>query len=121
MGKILCITGTGTEVGKTAVSLAALLWAREAGLQTAYVKLVQCGSRLPSSELMQGDAEWIDAAIPGVCAPTTVYIFPDPVSPHLAAERAGAWIDPEWVLEQTAMAAERCDLLIIEGYDGPQP
>ncbi len=121
MSRILCVTGTGTEVGKTSVSLAALLWAREMGLRAAYLKLVQCGSRNgPTSpeNAFQGDAEWIEAAQPGAFAASAIYSFSDPVSPHLAAEKSEAWIDPEWILEQTAMAADRSDLLIVEGAGG---
>jgi dethiobiotin synthetase len=40
------------------------------------------------------------------------------VSPHLAAERAGAWIDAEWIAEQAAAAARRVDLLVVEGAGG---
>ena len=117
MSRILCVTGTGTEAGKTAVSLAMLLWAKSAGIRAAYVKLVQCGSRLPSGEPFQGDAEWIAAALPGTEA-SALYSFPDPVSPHLAAEKAGAWMDPGWIFEKVEEAAHRNDLLIIEGAGG---
>jgi dethiobiotin synthase len=118
MSRILCVTGTGTEVGKTSVSLAALLWAREQGIRAAYLKLVQCGSRAPHDESFQGDADWIEAAQPGDFSASAIYSFPDPASPHLAAEKSGAWIDPEWILEQTTAAAGRCDLLIVEGSGG---
>ncbi len=118
MSRILCVTGTGTETGKTALSLAILLWARSRGFRAAYLKLVQCGSRLSAGEPFQGDADWIEAAIPGVFSPAAIYTFPDPVSPHLAAERAGAWIDPDWILEQAETAARRCDFLVIEGAGG---
>jgi dethiobiotin synthetase len=120
MSRILCVTGTGTEVGKTAVSLAALLWGREMGLRPGYLKLVQCGSRESSGpeEGFQGDADWIEAAQPGAFLTSAIYTFQDPVSPHLAAEKAGAWIDPEWVYDQVRAASARCDLLVVEGAGG---
>ncbi len=118
MSKILCVTGTGTEVGKTAVSLAILLWAKEMGLRAGYIKLVQCGSRIQDPEHFQGDADWIEEAQPSAFSISSVYTFQDPVSPHLAAEKTGAWIDPEWIYEQVSAAAERCDLLVIEGAGG---
>jgi dethiobiotin synthetase len=121
MNRVLCVTGTGTEVGKTSVALAALLWARETGLRAGYLKIVQCGSRnekVSAEQEFQGDAEWLEAAQPGTFTASAIYTFQDAVSPHLAAEKSGAWIDPEWILEQTSMASDRCDLLIVEGAGG---
>jgi dethiobiotin synthetase len=120
MSRILCITGTGTDIGKTALSLAVLAWARSRRLRPGYLKPVQCGSRDggPAGAFF-GDAEWISAALGGqIAEASAVYTFADPVSPHLAAERAGAWIDPDWILEQADAASRRCDLLVIEGAGG---
>ncbi len=118
MSRIICVTGTGTQVGKTAVSLSILLWAREMGLRAGYLKLIQCGSRLPEGEHFQGDVDWIEAAQPQTFSLSNVYSFPDAVSPHLAAEKSDAWIDSEWLQEQATAAAGRCDLLVIEGAGG---
>lgn len=119
MSRILCITGTGTDIGKTALSLAVLAWARARGLRPGYLKPVQCGRRDGATgDAFFGDAEWISAALGGLPEASAVYTFADPVSPHLAAERAGAWVDPEWVLEQVDAAARRCDLLVVEGAGG---
>jgi dethiobiotin synthetase len=120
MSRILCITGTGTDIGKTGLSLSVLAWARARGLKAAYLKPVQCGTRegAPAGSFF-GDAEWIQAAIPeGISEAAAVYSFADAVSPHLAAERADVWIDPDWIVEQAEAAARRCDLLVIEGAGG---
>jgi len=120
MARTLLMTGTGTDVGKTVASLAVLLWARSRGLKAAYLKPVQCGSRddAPAGTFV-GDAEWLQAAL-GDALPEagTVYSFADAVSPHLAAERAGAWIDAEWIVEQAGLIARRCDVLVVEGAGG---
>lgn len=126
MSRILCITGTGTDIGKTGLSLSVLLWARSKGLKAAYLKPVQCGSREgaplgphPGTRSFFGDSEWIEAAIPGqLSGASAVYTFSDPVSPHLAAERARVWIDPDWIVEQAEAASRRCDLLVVEGAGG---
>ncbi len=118
MGRILCVTGTGTDIGKTAFSLALLLWAREKRLNAGYIKVVQCGSRLPHSEPFQGDAEWINAAVPDNFECSALYNFTDAVSPHLAAERAGAWLDSEWILDRVDSASRRLDFLVVEGAGG---
>ncbi|HEX2613800.1 MAG TPA: dethiobiotin synthase [Fibrobacteria bacterium] len=118
--RILCVTGTGTDIGKSSLSLAVLLWARSRGLRAGYLKPVQCGSRDKAHGGMPhfGDPDWIRTACPEVEEAGAVYTFPDAVSPHLAAERAGAWIDAEWILEQAVAAARRVDLLVVEGAGG---
>jgi dethiobiotin synthetase len=116
MAQTLFITGTGTDIGKSVLSLTVLLWARSRGLTAAYVKPVQCGSRRPG--LAFGDADWINAAWPDIRDVSAVYTFPDAVSPHLAAERSGGWIDPAWILEQAEVVGRRCDLLVLEGAGG---
>jgi dethiobiotin synthetase len=120
MSRTLFITGTGTDIGKTTLSLAVLLWARARGLRVAYLKPVQCGSHKAVGALY-GDADWIRDAAQGVAEisdSAAVYTFPDAVSPHLAAENEEVWIDPEWLVEQASVAARRCDLLVIEGSGG---
>jgi dethiobiotin synthetase len=114
--RILCVTGTGTDIGKSSLSLSVLLWARSRGLKAGYLKPVQCGARGNVADF--GDPDWIRTACPEVEEAGAVYTFADAVSPHLAAERAGAWIDPEWILEQAAVAARRVDLLVVEGAGG---
>ncbi|HEX5412850.1 MAG TPA: dethiobiotin synthase [Terriglobia bacterium] len=84
MSMDLFVTGTDTGVGKTLVS--ALLCA---ALEGVYWKPIQTGASEDSDrrtvmELAELDAE---RAIP------ECYVFDPPVSPHLAAERAGATID----------------------------
>lgn len=120
MARTLFLTGTGTDIGKTVSSMAVLLWARARGLKAAYLKPVQCGSRddAPAGTFV-GDADWLQTAL-GDDLPEagSIYSFADPVSPHLAAERAGAWIDPEWLVSQAELMARRCDLLVIEGAGG---
>jgi dethiobiotin synthetase len=118
MSRTLFVTGTGTDVGKTVLSLAVLLWARERGIRAGYLKPVQCGSRGPASSPPFGDADWIQALFPEARPSDAVYTFPDACSPHLAAERAGAWIDPDWIGEQAERAAHSVELLVIEGSGG---
>jgi dethiobiotin synthetase len=116
MSRTLFITGTGTDIGKTVLSLSVLLWARSRGLNVAYLKPVQCGSRRPG--LAFGDADWVSSAWPDIRDVSATYTFPDAVSPHLAAEKSGGWIDPAWIIEQAETVARRCDLLVVEGAGG---
>jgi dethiobiotin synthetase len=119
MGRALFITGTGTDIGKSALSLAALLWARRKGLASAYFKPVQCGTfPFGNPPSPHGDADWI-AALAGAGLETHVtYRFPDPVSPHLAAERSGNPILADRIREDLENLLDDKDLVIMEGAGG---
>jgi dethiobiotin synthetase len=112
MGKSIFITGTGTDVGKTALSLAVLLWARGRGLSCAYYKPVQCG------EYPGGDADWIRARFPSSLETHVTYALRAAVSPHLAAEMEGVSIATDRIREDLRALRQRADLLVIEGAGG---
>jgi dethiobiotin synthetase len=119
MGRILFVTGTGTDVGKTSLSLAALLWARARGLKAAYLKPVQCGTYPVGDPPREGgDADRIRAAAGGIPAYVT-YALRMPASPHLAAEREGLRIDPSRLRADAEAKAAGADLLVCEGAGGP--
>jgi dethiobiotin synthetase/malonyl-CoA O-methyltransferase len=106
----LLITGTDTSVGKTVVSALILLRYREEGV--AYWKPVAtgAGTERDSSNIRR----WTHAEI----LPES-YLFRPPVSPHLAARRAGRRIDPNVILQ--AWSAHRrngASPLVIEGIGG---
>jgi dethiobiotin synthetase len=84
MGADLFVTGTDTGVGKTVVS--ALLCA---ALDGVYWKPIQTGASEGSDRrtVMELAELALDRTLP------ECYIFDPPVSPHLAAEWAGATID----------------------------
>jgi dethiobiotin synthetase len=88
----LVIVGTGTDTGKTVV--AAVVLARYgAALPLAYWKPVATGASdgrdAATIEALAGDRVEV--------LPET-YLFPEPLSPHLAARLAGACIDPARLL-----------------------
>ena len=100
------ITGTDTNVGKTVLS--ALLCA---ALDGCYWKPIQTGAR-EGTDRRQVLA-WSE--IPPERAFTEAYLFDDPVSPHLAAERAGKQI----CLQDLALPAVNGNHpLIVEGAGG---
>jgi malonyl-CoA O-methyltransferase len=99
LSRELAVVGTDTEVGKTVVAaVLAASWANSwaEGGPVAYWKPVATGG-------YPGDPDR-DAATaarllgPGVEILPETYLFPDPLSPHLAARLAGAAIDPARVL-----------------------
>jgi dethiobiotin synthetase len=128
MGRTLFITGTGTDVGKTALSLAVLFRARKRGLSAAYHKPVQCGTfRFGDPPVEGGDADWIRSMFAGIPAnPSPAGIHSDvtyrlrlAASPHLAAEREGVAIDLGRIRRDIESLADWHDLVIVEGAGGP--
>ncbi|HWZ44474.1 MAG TPA: dethiobiotin synthase [Candidatus Saccharimonadales bacterium] len=106
MGNGFFITGTDTNAGKTV--LAALLCA---ALPGAYWKPIQTGASEGSDR--QQVKRW--AALEEAQLLPEAYLFDDPVSPHLAAERAGR----EIILEQIELPAQGEGLpWIVEGAGG---
>jgi dethiobiotin synthase len=106
MGKGFFITGTDTNVGKTV--LAALLCT---ALPGRYWKPIQTGAR------EGGDREQVKfwAGLDDDQVLPESYVFDDPVSPHLAAQRAGR----EIVLEQIELPTANSGMpLIVEGAGG---
>lgn len=127
MGRTLFITGTGTGVGKSALSLAVLIWARQRGLAPVYFKPVQCGDfPFGTPPAPHGDADWIRALLNapegaggGAQVATHVtYRFPSPVSPHLAAEREGTQVLAERIREDLESLEGDADLVVMEGAGG---
>ena len=111
MRRGLFVTGTDTGVGKTVVSAALLLrYGREAPLR--YWKPIQTGSP-PDDDTAEvrrlaagAGAEVVDGGVR----------LPDPVSPHLAAARAGKTIDLEPLVARPA--GEPDVRWIVEGAGG---
>jgi len=100
------ITGTDTAVGKTTVS--ALLCA---ALDAIYWKPIQTGTREGSDRATVIRL----AALPRHRTLPETYRFSPPVSPHLAAQRAGVRIDLRKIKFPTLAAHEN---LIVEGAGG---
>ena len=98
------VTGTDTDVGKTIA--AAWLMMK---LDAAYWKPVQVGTHTEIDEkVVRRLTGFPDEAF----APSS-YVFPDPMSPHVAAERCGAHIDMAQI-----RLPEFAEPLIVEGAGG---
>ncbi|MEA2691968.1 MAG: dethiobiotin synthetase, partial [Acidobacteriota bacterium] len=111
----IAVVGTDTGVGKTVISavLAAAWASRE---PVAYWKPVATGG-------YPGDPDR-DAAIvarllgPEVQVLPETYLFPDPLSPHLAARLVGATIEPARLLAELASHRAGGRALVVEGVGG---
>jgi len=104
------IVGTGTEIGKTHAAVALVSAFARRGLDTVGLKPVESGVHLA-----QPDSARL-ALVSSRRPSPSPYAFPDPVSPHLAARRAGISIELDvitrWVAEHTA------EVLVIETAGG---
>ena len=115
-GRGLFVTGTGTEVGKTVVAAVLAHGAARRGLRVTVFKPAVTGldtPEVPDHEVIRaaaGSGQSDDEVAP--------YRYGPPVSPHLAADLAGAAIDPRWVQSAARAAADAGDYLVCEGVGG---
>jgi dethiobiotin synthetase len=104
------VTGTDTGVGKTVVAAALAAALRARGERVATVKPVLTGADEPADPLWPPDDELLGARV--------ARRFGPPVSPHLAAELAGAPIERAELMAVAREAAARADIVVIEGVGG---
>lgn len=98
------VTGTDTGIGKTVVS--AIL---TAGMRATYWKPVQTGA-------IEGtDADFVRTWVGAAQVAPEVYVFDEPVSPHLASAQTGAPIELNRLLERAASLPRP---LVVEGAGG---
>lgn len=120
-GRVVFVTGTGTEVGKTVTTAAVTAAALRAGLRVAVLKPGQTGVA-PDEP---GDAEEV-RRLAGPAAPTPDALtlrelarYPEPLAPDTAARRSGLpCLAAEDVAKEVAALAERHDLVLVEGAGG---
>jgi dethiobiotin synthetase len=105
------VVGTGTDVGKTHVASALARAAREAGLRVAAWKPFATGCATTSD-----DAERLAEGAGQLVAP--MYLFGDPVSPHLAARREGSAVSLDRVAARARELGADADFVVIEGAGG---
>lgn len=103
------VTGTDTEIGKTAVSCALLRSFSRLGLRSAGMKPVSSGGddaqRLAASASSKLPAELLNP-----------FSFKIPVAPHIAAREEGRKIDVARII--SAYEAIEADVVIVEGVGG---
>ncbi len=119
-GAIWFITGTDTGVGKTRVTAGLLAAAREAGLNGAGMKPVAAGVQWREGQAVSADALEI-AAASGQSTPyddLNPFCLIEPISPHIAADRANIRIDIDEIVEIAHRLAQAHELLLIEGAGG---
>lgn len=114
------VAGTDTGVGKTYVACALLARARAEGLRAVGMKPVAAGCHATPAGLRNEDAEALQQASSGV--PPYEHVnpcaLPDPLSPHLAAARAGVAIDIAALVAGWHRLSRDADFGLVEGAGG---
>jgi dethiobiotin synthetase len=115
------VTGTDTGVGKTLVSCLLLHAAAAKGMPTLGLKPIAAGAELTQDGLRNEDALQLMEASTRKLPYTQInpICLPDPLSPHLAAQRAGRRISGERVVGLCRGALmQRSGFTLIEGAGG---
>jgi dethiobiotin synthetase len=113
----LFVTGTDTEVGKTVLTAAVCAALAARGERVAAFKPVVTGLDDPPGD-WPPDHELL-ASVTGQSPEEVAPLrFGPAVSPHLAAELAGATIEPHELVRAAQRAGERADVLVCEGVGG---
>ena len=110
------VMGTDTGVGKTVVTAAIALAARQRGRSTAVLKPAQTGE----DGTITGDAEFV-AALIGLDEPPDAicpYRLRAPLAPAVAARLEGRRLDPQVVARAYNDLAARHDLVLVEAAGG---
>ncbi len=108
-GRLVVLTGTGTEIGKTHVAEAVLLAMKAAGLRVTGLKPVESG--VGSGGV--SDASRLRAASTFHVKPFEVALAA-PVSPHRAARMEGVTLPLEELATAVHAALAQADLVLVE-------
>jgi dethiobiotin synthetase len=110
--KLIYITGTGTDVGKTVVTSLLLTHLRQNGARAMAIKPFCSGGRQDAELLhaLQENDLTLDEVNP--------FHFEAPVAPLVAAREAGRAVPMSAVIGKIRQIQKRCDWLLIEGAGG---
>ena len=114
----LFVTATDTGVGKTIVAASLLAALRARGERVAAFKPVVTGTDDPPDPDWPPDDALLAAAAGMRAQDVAPARFGPPVSPHLAAELAGAPLDPAALRGACAARAAQADTVVVEGVGG---
>ena len=114
------VTGTDTGVGKTLVSAALLHTLARHHRRVVGMKPVAAG-------LIDHHGHWVSEDVLALRAASSVTVppeldnpvaLPDPLSPHIAAQRAGRSVTVGELLAAQRALKERVDVVVVEGAGG---
>lgn len=112
------ITGTDTGVGKTAATVALMIYFKRQGQTVIGMKPVASGCEKMDGILKNEDALLLQghASKPLSYPQINSYSFLDPVSPHLAAGKEVVHLDK--IIQDADLLSTQTDILLVEGVGG---
>lgn len=117
MTRAYFITGTDTDIGKTQATCALLAHAAQDGLRAIGLKPVAAGT---DADGENEDVRRLMAASNVALDARTVnpWLLTNPLSPHIAARRAGVEITVDPIIDSFRTAMSDADLVLVEGVGG---
>jgi len=114
------LTGTDTGVGKTLAATSLLHALARRHQRVIGMKPIAAGAEMHGGVLANDDALALRAASTVAVPPEldNPVLLPDPLSPHIAAVRAGVRIDLGAIARSYRALAERSDAVVVEGAGG---
>jgi dethiobiotin synthase len=114
------VIGTDTGVGKTLVAAALLHALTKRHSRVVGMKPVAAGQVRVGGSWVSEDAQALRAASTVAVPPEldNPILLPDPLSPHIAAERAGVRVDIAHLVRCYRELALRADAVVVEGAGG---
>lgn len=119
--KFACfVTGTDTGVGKTLASAGLLHALARHHARVVGMKPIAAGAEWHHGHFANEDAIALRAASTIAVPPAldNPVLLPDPLSPHIAAERAGTRIDIAHIVRSYEALAAQADAVVVEGAGG---
>jgi dethiobiotin synthetase len=119
-GRSFFVVGTDTGVGKTLVAAGLLHALARRHARVVGMKPVAAGAVLVDGTWASEDALALRAASTLAVPPEldNPVLLPEPLSPHLAAARAGRTIDVDALFASYEALAARADAVVVEGAGG---
>jgi len=116
----LFVTGTDTGIGKTLVACAIIAALRARQVDVGVYKPAETGCRRDGDRLIGEDCTRLVAAAGSSQAEEAVasYLFELPAAPLVAAEAAGATIDPSRIRDDVERLRGSRDYVVVEGAGG---
>jgi len=116
----LFVTGTDTEVGKTAVSVALMSLLKQQGLSVAGMKPIASGCESTADGFRNDDALILNrqASVELDYDLVNPYAFEPAIAPHIAADKVSIAIQANVIQRQFYQIQQQVDSVIVEGAGG---
>lgn len=119
MGRVFCITGIDTDIGKTIATGLLARYLMRQGFLAITQKIAQTGCKGMSEDILRHrqimESAILDEDQEGLTCP---YVFATPCSPHLAARLEGRLIDFTVLDQATERLRSLYDVVLLEGAGG---